>query len=159
VNVLALDISAKKPHPAPRIQRFMRPGGSGVESTERRIAPRWTNPPWDQERVELVFATVELRSICENRRRATAVIGADAARELSQRLADLMALATVADVADVFPADIIDRSPTERALRLKAGHDLIFCAGHVQVPIDEGGGTDWTRVSRIRITALETCNG
>jgi hypothetical protein len=114
---------------------------------------------WDEERVELAFATVELRSICENRRRATTVMGADGARELSQRLADLAALATVADLADLFLADIIDRSPTERALRLQAGHELIFCAGHVRVPTNEDGGTDWARVSRIRITALEARNG
>jgi len=58
----------------------------------------------DEGRVELASATVELRSICENRRRATTVMGADAARELSQRLADLAALATVADLADLFLA-------------------------------------------------------
>jgi hypothetical protein len=109
--------------------------------------------------VELVFATVELRSICENRKRAITVMGAEAARELSQRLADLVALDTVAGLADLFPEDIIDRSPTERALRLQTGHDLIFCAGHVQVPMNEDGGTDWTRVSRIRITALEARDG
>ena len=87
------------------------------------------------------------------------MMGAEAARELAQRLADLVALDTVADLADLFPEDIIDRSPTERALRLRVGHDLIFCAGHVQVPTTEGGGTDWTRVSRIRIIALEARNG
>ena len=109
--------------------------------------------------MELVFATVELRSTCENRRTATTVMGAQAARELSQRVADLIALNTVADLADLFAEDILDRSPTERALRLRAGHDLVFCAGHVQVPMTEGGGTDWTRVSRIRIIALEARNG
>jgi hypothetical protein len=138
---------------------FLQPASSGVESAGRRIAPRWTNPPRDQERVELAFATVELRSICENRRRATTVMGPEAARELTQRLADLAAFATIAELADLFPADIIDRSPTERALRLQAGHDLIFCAGHVQVPTNEDGVTDWTRVSRIRIIALEARNG
>jgi hypothetical protein len=109
--------------------------------------------------VELAFATVELRSICENRRRATTVVGAGSARELSQRLADLIALETVADFTDLFPEDILDRSPTERALCLNGGHDLIFCAGHVQVPMTEDGGTDWTKVSRIRIIALEARNG
>jgi hypothetical protein len=137
----------------------MQPRRSGVVSTERRIPRRWASPQWDQETVELAFATVELRSICENRRRATTVMGAEAARELSQRVADLVALETVAELADLFPTDIIDRSPTERALRLQSAHDLIFCAGHVQVPTNENGGTDWTKVSRIRIIALEAPNG
>jgi hypothetical protein len=142
--------------PASGVWVFMHPVGTGVESSKRRIAPCWIRSQGDQERVELVFATAELRSICENRRRAATVMGDEAARELSQRLADLAALATVADLADLFPADIIERSPMERALRLQARHDLIFCAGHVQVPTTEGGGTDWTRVSRVRIIALET---
>jgi hypothetical protein len=66
-----------------------------------------------------------------------------------------VALETVAELANLFPTDIIDRSPTERALRLQMGHDLIFCAGHVQVPTNEDGGTDWAKVSRIWIIALE----
>ena len=86
-------------------------------------------------------------------------MGAEAARELSQRVADLVALETVAELANLVPTDIIVRSPTELALRLQTGHDLIFCAGHVQVPTNEHGGTDWARVSRIRITALEARNG
>jgi hypothetical protein len=138
---------------------FIEPSSSGVESMERLIAPRWTSPQWDQERVELAFATVELRSICESRRRATTVMGAEAARELAQRLADLAALTTVADLVDLFPADIIDRSPSERALCLQAGYDLTFSAGHVQVPTKEDGATDWAKVARIRINTLEARNG
>ena len=70
-----------------------------------------------------------------------------------------MAIETVADLADLFPEDIIDRSPTERTLRLNGGYDLIFCGGHVQVPMTEDGRTDWAKVSRIRIIALEARNG
>src|SRR3954447_2021205 len=104
-------------------QRLMQVVGSRVVSAERRIAPRWTNPLWDQERVELAFASVELRSICENRRRATTVMGPEGARELTRMLADIVAFATVAEIADLFPADLIERSPTERALRLDSGYD------------------------------------
>jgi hypothetical protein len=142
-----------------KVRRLMQPGRSGVVLTERRIPRRRSSPQWDQETVELAFASIELRSICESRRRATTVMGAEAARELSQRVADLVALETVAELANLFPTDIIDRSPTERVLRLQTRHDLIFCAGHVQVPTNEDGGTDWTKVSRIRIIALEARNG
>ena len=159
MNTLAFEITGRNPGHFAEFNGFLQPGNSVVESLERRIAPRRMSPQWDQERVELAFATVELRGICENRRRATTVMGSEAARELSQRLADLAAFATVADLADLFPTDIIDRSPTERAVRLHAGHYLIFRAGHVQIPINEDGGTDWARVSRIRIIALEAHNG
>jgi hypothetical protein len=159
VNVLTLDIAEKNAMPASEYSNIYAAGQQCVVSTERHMAACYMRPQWDQETVELVFATVELRNICENRKRATAAMGPEAARELSQRLADLAAFATVAELADVFPTDIIDRSPTERALRLQAGHDLIFRAGHVQVPTNEDGETDWVRVSRIRITALEARNG
>jgi hypothetical protein len=109
--------------------------------------------------VEFAFSTIELRGICESRRRATTALGFDAARELEQRLADLSALATVGDLIDLFADDIIGRSPSERSVRLRAGYDLVFCAGHVDVPLAEDGSTDWTRVSRIRILALEAHDG
>lgn len=105
--------------------------------------------------MELVFANLELRSICESRRRATNRLGAEAAYELTQRLADIFAFATAAELAELFPNDIVDRSPSERALRLQSGHDLVFCAGHVDVPVLEDGSTDWTKISRLRIIALE----
>ena len=81
------------------------------------------------------------------------------AYELAQRLADIDAAATVAELANLFPDDIVDRSGGERALRLEAGHDLVFCVGHVEIPVLNEGSTDWTRVSRIRITALEARDG
>jgi hypothetical protein len=105
--------------------------------------------------VEFTFGSIELRRICENRRRAINVLGIEPARELEQRLADLAALTTAAELSDLFPYHIVARSPSERALRLDAGYDLAFCAGHVDVPVLKDGSTDWTRVSRIRITALE----
>jgi hypothetical protein len=143
----------------PGFRWFTRYRVTGVELVERRVAPRRKTPKWDHERVELAFATVELRSICESRRRATTVIGAEAARELAQRLADVSAFATVAEFTDLFGNEITERSPSERALRLQTGHDLVFCSGHVQVPTQADGATDWAKVSRIRIVALEPRNG
>jgi hypothetical protein len=133
------------------------------------IAPTAPSPAWlgptllanlerDCDRVELAFATTRLRSICENRRTAKAALGADAALELAQRVADLSALSTAAELSDLFADDVIDRSPSERSLRLRAGYNLVFCAGHVEVPLVEDGSTDWSEVSRIRILALEARN-
>ena len=133
----------------------MRMSLRSVVSVDWRLASRWMDSKRDHKRVELAFASLELRSICESRRRATNLLGAEAARELAQRLADLSALTSAAELADLFPNDIVDRSRGERALRLQAGQDLVFCAGHVDVPVLEDGLTDWTSVSRLRILALE----
>jgi hypothetical protein len=100
--------------------------------------------------VELAFASSELRSICESRRKATAVLGLQAALELEQRLADLAALSTVAELDALFSAAVIEHSPAERSIRLEAGYSLVFCVGHVEVPRTSSGA-----VSRIKITALE----
>ena len=113
----------------------------------------------DGDEVELAFATIELRSICESRRRAAAALGMQAAKELAHRLADLTAIGTVAGMAGLFPEDIIERSPVERSIRMKADYDLVFCAGHVNVPKTSSGATDWARISKIRITAFEQANG
>jgi hypothetical protein len=109
--------------------------------------------------VELAFASAELRSICESRRKATAVLGLQAALEVEQRLADLAALSTVAELDALFPAAVIEHSPAERSIRLEAGCSLVFCVGHIEVPRTSSGATDWAKVSRIKITALEPTNG
>jgi hypothetical protein len=131
----------------------------GVESINWSVEAPWTGCYWDDERVELAFATVALREICESRRRATNLLGARLAYELAQRLADIDAAATVAELANLLPDDIVDRSESERALRIEAGYDLVFCVGHVEIPVLNEGSTDWTRVSRIRNTALEARDG
>ena len=109
--------------------------------------------------VEIAFSNTHLRDICESRRRASAALGEQATRELEQRLADLAAVATVSELAMLFPEDIIERSPVELAIRLKAGYTLSFCPGHLKIPTTSSGGIHWDRVSRIRIIALEAING
>jgi hypothetical protein len=93
--------------------------------------------------------------MCESRKLATTRLGPETAYELMRRLADISAASTAAELTNLFPNDIVERSKSERALSLQAGHDLVFCAGHVEVPILEDGSTDWTKVSRLRIVALE----
>lgn len=85
-------------------------------------------------------------------------LGHHAAVELGSRLADMEALATVADYAALF-GDLTARSPTELELRLTAGQSLVFCAGHVKVPVLPSRETDWSRVTKIRFVSLEVIDG
>lgn len=105
--------------------------------------------------MELSFATTELREICEKRDAAVAALGTAAALELEQRLADIEALETAADLGALFPADVLERSQTERALRLRAGYKIAFRSGHVHTPFTPMGDTDWRKVTRMRILAIE----
>jgi hypothetical protein len=109
--------------------------------------------------VELAFADTRLRSICESRKKARASLGATAARALEQKLAELDAFGTVAELLEMYEEDTHQRSPTEMAIRLTEGVDLIFCVGHVKVPQSSSGATDWSKVTRIRIAGLEQSNG
>ena len=110
-------------------------------------------------RVEFSFSTTLLREICEKRRAAVDALGTSAALELEQRLADIEAVDTVADLSALFPDDVVALSPVERALRLNAGYKLVFRSGHVKTPTTSTGVTDWEKVTRIRIVALEADHG
>jgi hypothetical protein len=107
--------------------------------------------------MELAFATIELRGLCESRKKASGVIGVTAARELEQRIAELVACDSVAEFDALFPQELLSLSPAMRAIRLRTGYDLVFCSGHVKTPTTSIG-TDWTKVTRIRIMSLEVTN-
>lgn len=102
---------------------------------------------------------MELREICEKRSAAVNALGSSAALELEQRLADVEASDTVADLIALFPDDVVEQSASARALRLKAGYRLVFRSGHVTTPITSTGSTDWGEVSRMRIVAIEADDG
>lgn len=73
-------------------------------------------------------------------------------------MADIEASDTVADLALLFPDDIVERSSSEQALRLKTGFSLVYLSGHVTSPLASAGGTDWGKVTRVRISAIEADN-
>jgi len=108
--------------------------------------------------LELSFSNAGLRDICEKREVAVASMGLSAALELEDRLADIDASDTVVDFALLFPDDVIDQSPEKRFLRLKSGHQLVFRSGHVKTPTTSTGATDWGKVSRMRIVAIEVAD-
>ena len=109
--------------------------------------------------MELSFASIELRHICESQQKAVAAIGAENARELKRRLAELDAMPTVEDFYNLFKDDLIHRSSSERSIQLSEQYQLVFCAGHVRVPTTVSGAVDWAKVSRVKITALEKMDG
>ncbi len=109
--------------------------------------------------MELTFQTAELREICEKRDVAAAKLGYAAARELAERLADIEALDTVADLSALLGEAICDRSPTEKSLHLNSGFDVAFASAHPTPAEGASKATDWTKTSRIKITAIEPVNG
>lgn len=126
----------------------------------RQLIPfGWTQRSSRVNWLELTFQTAELREICEKRAVATTELGYDAARELEGRLADMEALETVADLCQLLGEAILDRSATEKCLRLRAGFNIVFTSAHPRRPGAESKATDWEKTTRMKITAIEAVNG
>jgi hypothetical protein len=109
--------------------------------------------------VELTFHTAELREICEKREVAAAALSYAAARELADRLADIEAVDTVAELSLLLGETISERSPTEKSLRLNSGFDVVLVSGHASAAAATPDATDWTKTSRMKIIAIEPING
>lgn len=108
--------------------------------------------------MELTFSTAELREVCEKRSVAVAKLGYSPARELAERLADVEAADTVADLSLLLGEAICDRSPTEKCIRLSAGFAVTFVSGHT-AHMETTEATDWSQTSRMKITAIEPIHG
>jgi hypothetical protein len=109
--------------------------------------------------LELTFQTAELREICEKRTVAATELSYAAARELAERLADIEAIETVAELSLLVGEALHDRSPTEKSLRLNAGFHVIFVSAHPSAAGSTPKATDWKKTSRMKITAIEPING
>ena len=109
--------------------------------------------------LELSFSTAEIRDVCELRARAAERLGREAAIELEQRLADAEAVECAGELCALFPDAITERSGDRRSLRLSTGHEIVFGSGHLKTPITSQGATNWAKVTRIRIVAIEGRHG
>ena len=111
-------------------------------------------------RLELTFQTAELRDICEKRAVATAELGYAAARELAERLADIGAVDTVAELSELLGAAINERSAHEKCrLHLKSGFDVILELAHPSPSGSKPRSTAWDKTTRMKVTAIEPIDG
>jgi hypothetical protein len=109
--------------------------------------------------LEITFQTAELREICEKRDVATLELGYAAARELADRLADIEAVDTVAELSQLLGELICEESLTERFVRLESGFRIFFVSAHREPVGSASQSTDWEKTSRVRIIAIEQING
>lgn len=102
--------------------------------------------------MDILFKTDALRRLCSNEREAKKQLGADSARKLRARLADLLAVATVGDLITGRPLKG-DRMG-QIALDLHRGHRLVFESGNEPTPTTKDGATDWEQVTVVRIVFI-----
>lgn len=100
-------------------------------------------------RLEISFATSQLRSLCENAAKAKRELGKSAADTLQRRLADLRAAYSIKDLVTSAPTRLRD----QMELSIGLAEDYVLCirCGHRNPPLDAQGHIDWLRVSRVKV--------
>lgn len=96
-----------------------------------------------------------MREICEDKEIAKEKLGDEGAKKLQTRLADLRAAPFVTDLVVGDPKEIdLQAHPNSYKVDLHPKHWLLFCANHPKPPVT-GASIDWSRVSRIKIIAID----
>lgn len=104
--------------------------------------------------MELSFETLWLRRICEDPDAASAALGLDSADQLIDRLADLRAADSLADLVVGRPTKIEARDATfDIAIGSKAR--LVATIVHRPIPLAADGDVDLQRVWRIKLISVE----
>lgn len=101
--------------------------------------------------MDISFASKKLAKLCSDPREATKALGADSARKLRSRLADLHAADTVAELVAGRPHPLSGARAGQFALDLAGGQRLVFRAARQGASTT---GADWKRVTAIEIVFI-----
>lgn len=101
--------------------------------------------------MDILFADASLERLCSQQREQNKQLGAQGARKLRARLADLAAASKVTDLAAGRPHPLVGDRAGQFSLRLDGGRRLVFEPAHEPVPQREDGSTAWDRVTAVRI--------
>jgi len=106
----------------------------------------------------MAFETKELRRLCESQTYAEEQLGVGKARFLRARLADIRAVCCVVELADL-GISVRQANPDDHlSLEIDGEVRLLLCANHNQTPMQPDGKTDWQKISRVRLLAIEVEN-
>lgn len=100
--------------------------------------------------VDIYFASRKLEKLCSDNREAVKVLGADSARKLRARLADLQAADTVSELVAGRPHPLTGNRARQFALDLAGGQRLVFQpkrVGAAKAPATP----DWKRITAVEI--------
>ncbi len=103
------------------------------------------------------FHTLKLQKTCCTEREAVRTFGAQSARKLMQRLQELDAAETLADIARVPPPrchELKGDRAGQLSVDLQHPYRLLFIPANDPVPKLADGGLDWGRVTEIEIIGI-----
>jgi hypothetical protein len=101
--------------------------------------------------LELAFETKALRDICESEALAKKKLGAKVADALWRRLSDFGSI----DSFDELPFTEPKKNSNSVTFDLPDDWQLTVAGGHGENPKLASGKTDWTKVTRLKITRIE----
>jgi proteic killer suppression protein len=100
--------------------------------------------------VDIYFASKKLEKLCSDSREAVKVLGADSARKLRTRLADLQVADTVSELVAGRPHPLTGNRAGQFALDLAGGQRLVFQPKGAGSP-KASTALDWKRVTAVEI--------
>lgn len=98
---------------------------------------------------------MELRELADDESMATGRLGVDAAEDLKQRLADILAADTIDDVLAGQPQKGRFLNSDCVRINLAGTFQLVVVPNHAPPRNEVDGTTAWNRVRRVRVVALE----
>ena len=105
-------------------------------------------------KLQLAFASEELREVCENKSDAEKRLGMKVAHALRRRLSDLKSASTFNEL----PISRPRKNANDCVIALPDGWRLVVTGGHGQNPTHPDGSIDWNEITRIKITKIEKRN-
>lgn len=101
--------------------------------------------------MEISFGSPKLKELCESEKAARREHGADCAKKIRTRMADLLAAPTPVDLPAGRPHPLLRDRLGQFSVDLAGGKRLVFVPNLDPIPKTPGGTIDWGQVTAIRI--------
>ena len=107
--------------------------------------------------MQIFVHTTKLQKLCNNAKDAVRTLGPAEARKLMQRLQELEAAETLADIARVPPPrchELTGDRAGQISVDLQHPYRLIFIPANEPIPCRPDGGLEWDKVTEIEIVEI-----
>ena len=101
--------------------------------------------------MDIEFGNSRLKKLCEDRRIATRKLGADSARRLGTRMAEIQAASNVGELFAGKPHPLSGDREGEFAVSLAGGDRWVFVPNDNPPKVTDTGHVNWQEVSSVRI--------
>lgn len=107
--------------------------------------------------MEVTFSSGKLQKICNSEKKLRGEYGKRQAELIQQRLAELQAAKTLADMKALVGArchELTQNLKGRLAVDLEHPDRLVFRPKHDPLPLGSGGGLDWSKVTAIEVIGI-----